>query len=302
MKTVLITGAFGFIGRTLVRRILESTDWRLIVNFRPSLPAGEMSSALEQDYPGRVQAWAHDWMAAPTVMAFRWKVDEVIHLAANTDLRSEPAQVVRENLTTSMNLLDAARRLKAGRVWMVSSVDAFVPETPYGQSKWLMEHVSDIWSEAYRKQIRIVSPPLVFGVDQPAGKFLPTAVRALVRGEVLPIYGQWGADGFKPQMRQWIGVETLADEWIHLLEADGPREDWDRRLVFPGFEASVLDLALRAARSLGVKARTRSERGWVHLEYWRLPWVTLAGRADGKEEERFDDEFRRVVWRLAENE
>ena len=126
-----ITGGTGFIGKRLVRRLLERDDEPIAVLVRK--PSAELADSLNAFWgvaDGRVTFVAGDiakpglGIAAHDAKRLKGKVDHFFHLAAVYDLKADPDEVAEANVAGVANALAFARSVKAGCFHHVSSIAA----------------------------------------------------------------------------------------------------------------------------------------------------------------------------------
>ena len=129
--SAFVTGATGFIGKRLVRRLLQRDNepvYILVYKPTPELIAGlkEFWGA-EAD---RVMLIEGDisksdlGVSAKDARKLKGKIDHFFHLAAVYDLTAEPAQVIAANVAGVTNALAFAKAIKAGCFHHVSSIAA----------------------------------------------------------------------------------------------------------------------------------------------------------------------------------
>jgi nucleoside-diphosphate-sugar epimerase len=250
-ETVLVTGANGFVGRTLCAQ-LAASGFRT----RPAMRAPD---------PGTPEAVAvgdigerTDWRAALT------GVSHVAHLAARTHvLRETAADPVAEyrriNVQGTERLARSAAACGVRRLLFVSSVkvngertegrpyteaDAPRPEDAYGVSKWEAEQALARIAADTGLEVVVLRPPLVYGPGV-KGNFL-RLMNLVARGAPLPL-------GAIANRRSLIFAGNLADAIASALVA---REAAGKTyLLNDGEDVSTPDLVRRLAQSLGVKPR-----------------------------------------------
>jgi nucleoside-diphosphate-sugar epimerase len=186
----LVTGATGFIGAALVRRLVASgIPVRALARSRANTAAG--TAALVDLAAGTIPAGVLDG------------VQTVYHLAARThDLfatEASDAEYWRVNVEGTQRLLDSIPRRTIRRVIFVSSVKAIAEEAPravdethppepttaYGRSKLAAERL--VLSEAARRGFEGVCLrfPLVYGPGHRGN--LPRMIAAIDRGRFPPV-------------------------------------------------------------------------------------------------------------------
>ena len=125
MRT-LVTGAAGFIGSTLVDRLLlEGHQVTGVDNLSAGPPVANLESAHRHNGPGRFTFVAAD-VRHPELsdVIAGSNPDVVFHLAAQIDVRSsvdDPQFDARNNVLGTINVLEASRRARVPRIVYASS-------------------------------------------------------------------------------------------------------------------------------------------------------------------------------------
>ena len=116
-KSILITGAAGFIGSHLVDRLIAEGTWQITVIddlndfYSPELKRTNIATHLSSDEYRFVEADIRDVSALETVFN-ESEFDCIVHLAARAGVRpslSQPRLYYETNVTGTLNLLEMAR-------------------------------------------------------------------------------------------------------------------------------------------------------------------------------------------------
>lgn len=192
-STVLVTGASGFLGRAVVRELLDQGHQVRTLQRSPSLMAGAtdvLGSVTDAD----VVARAVDG------------VDAVVHLAAKVSLAGDPADFERVNVGGTRTLLDAVEVAGVPRMVHVSSpsvahhgdsivgddagpADPVLARGDYARTKAAAELVA-LGRDGSRLHVVAVRPHLVWG---PGDTQLVARVVERARAGRLPILGHGAA-------------------------------------------------------------------------------------------------------------
>lgn len=248
----LVTGASGFVGRHVVRRLEE-----------------DEISVITTDTHGSVDHvldLAHDGVGDELP-----DVDVVVHLAANADAGKFidlPATLTTDTLIGTVNLLSWVRRHKPREFILLSTSevygdiavesyatrpwDTITPSTVYGASKAAQEVLALGWCRTYGVPVTILNTMNVFGPGQRAERFVPTIVRSLLAGEDVPIAVTEKAEITR---RCWTPVEHVADAIAFLaVNDDHYHHDSDPiRYHIVGPEMDCKQLVQEVANELNVE-------------------------------------------------
>jgi nucleoside-diphosphate-sugar epimerase len=214
-RVVLVTGASGFIGATLARRL---SDLGAIVHGVSRRPPGE---------PGGVRWWESDLSDPGGVRRLLDAVapDVIFHLAGLvTGARDVAAvlPVLHANLVATVNLLVAATERRGARIVLAGSMEEPsqegtlpVPSSPYAASKLAAASYARMFHALYGTPAVWLRLFMVYGPAQPdTRKLVPYVTLSLLRGEAPMLSsGRRGID--------WIYVHDVVDALLAAAAAQG---------------------------------------------------------------------------------
>jgi nucleoside-diphosphate-sugar epimerase len=211
-RTVLVTGASGFIGRALVRRLVAEGHTTVCSSRHP---AGVVEGAewVAGDLADRAFVRRLVSHARPAV---------VYHLASHvTGSRSidvVPTTLVN-NLVASVSVLEAVADAGCDRTVLIGSGDEPMPGdtpcSPYAATKWAVGGYARMFASLYGTPLTTARPFMVYGPDQPdTSKVVPYTIMSLLRGEAPTLSsGQ--------RLCDWVYIDDVVDALVVL--ADAPR-------------------------------------------------------------------------------
>jgi UDP-glucose 4-epimerase len=264
----VVTGGAGFIGSHLVERLLgHGARVRVLDNFssgsEANLPfAGRYRHALEI-----VRGDIRDLATVKTVAA---GASAIFHQAA---MRSVPRSVEDplgandNNVTGTLNVLEAARRAGVKRVVYASSSSVYgarpelpkreeqppAPISPYAVSKVAGEQYAAVWTQLYGVATVGLRYFNVFGPRQdPASEYaavIPRFILWALRGQPLEVHG----DG--TQSRDFTYIDNVVEANVLAAAADGVGGEVFN--VGCGERVSLLAIIAHLERTLGVALERR---------------------------------------------
>ena len=229
-RKVLITGATGFIGAPLCRRLIENGAEVYAVSRSAQQPIDRLHW---------LQADPADLCKLRQILNDT-KPDTIFHLAglstAATDLQLV-LPTFHSLLATTVYLLATAAELGCSRIVLAGSLTEPAPSdidptpgSPYAAAKWAASAYGRMFFKLYGTPVVMVRPFMAYGPGQRANKLVPYVILAALRGEVPKVSsGQWEAD--------WIYIDDVVDGFL----AAG---------YTPGIDGMTIDLGSGALTSV----------------------------------------------------
>ncbi len=259
----LVTGGAGFIGSTLVDRLLAAGNTVDVVD---NLSSGSLSNLAEARAEGAGRFSFHQLdIRSPDLVGLmaRRRPEVVFHLAAQVDVRvsvADPVHDAEVNVVGSLRVLEGARVAGAHKVVFASSGGTIYgdpgqlpvkeshpqhPLSPYGVAKKAVGDYLHAYRELHGLEYTALALANVYGPRQDArGEAGVVAIFAgrLLSGEPCVIYG----DG--KQTRDFVYVDDVVDAFSRA----GERGSGLLCNIGTGTETSVNELYEVMAREAGV--------------------------------------------------
>lgn len=267
---ILVTGGCGFIGSNLIKLLLEETE-EIIVNIDAftyaanikNLPQHERLVTNRCDIRERDRVVERVVATQPTL---------IYHLAAEShvDRSINSAQPFFEtNVLGTLNLLEACRdNLSPDSYRFIyvstdevlgtgcfSTASPINPQNPYAASKAAGEHITRAFTNTYGINTKITRCTNNYGPNQHWEKFIPNAIRSVLEGKPIPVYGK-GA-----QCRDWIHVSNHCQGLLEVGRTPGKLFHFGT-----GETHSNLEIATEIAKQMnGTICFVEDRKGHDHL-------------------------------------
>jgi nucleoside-diphosphate-sugar epimerase len=221
-STVLVTGAAGFVGQHVVRKLAER--YRCV---RAVVHSHGNRSLIDSP---RVQVVLADILDRESLRSAMQGVDDIYHFAALVDSGKSREELTQVNVDGTRNVWECAAVSGVKKALYCSSTAVYgllaksgqkISETvtpravePYGKSKYLGEQVALEIGVSSGLHTTIIRPVAVFGPREhtPFGRKLRDAAisKLLIAG------------GFQNKRFSFVHVEDVANAAIHLMETEIP--------------------------------------------------------------------------------
>jgi NAD dependent epimerase/dehydratase len=200
MKTVLVTGADGFIGSHLVEKLIEDGNKVKAFVYYNSFNNWGWLDTFPKEILNEIEIFAGDVRDPNGVRTAVKGVDEIYHLAALIAIPysyHSPDSYVDTNVKGTLNILQAARDFNIERVLVTSTSEVYgtalyVPidenhpkqgQSPYSASKIGADAMADSFFRSFNLPVTIVRPFNTFGPRQSARAVIPTIITQLLSGK-----------------------------------------------------------------------------------------------------------------------
>ncbi len=228
-RNILITGGAGFIGSHVVERFVNKyPDYQITVLDKltyASNPDWLFEEVEKCSNLGYATVDICDYDQVLYVLR-RGEIDTVIHLAAESHVDNSidnPMEFVNTNIIGTVQLLNAVKKYwgenPEGKLFYHISTDevfgaldysfrkpfdeetSYDPQSPYSASKASSDHFVRAYGNTYKIPYVISNCSNNYGPRQHEEKLLPKAIKNLIQGKKIPIYGMG------ENIRDWLYVE-----------------------------------------------------------------------------------------------
>jgi len=229
-RTILVTGAAGFIGSNFVRMLLNRGERAKLIAYDKLTYAGNLAnlSDLLEKHPDQLVFVKGDICDQEMVEA-TWKehgVTQVVHFAAESHVDRSimgSGPFIQTNVVGTQVLLDVARNKGAEKFLQVSTDEVYgtlpedkpeikfteetpiQPNSPYSASKAAADCLVRSYFHTFHMPVLTTRCSNNYGPYHFPEKLIPLFVTNLMEGKKVPLYG----DGMN--IRDWLYVEDHCD-------------------------------------------------------------------------------------------
>lgn len=263
MKTCIVIGGAGFIGRHVTRRLCESGREVVVIGRR---------ARVDRDLHPACRYLAGDYSDREVLRGILKAGCEVVDLAYATVPKTsfeDPVFDLLSNVPASVGLFQEALAAGVSRVLIVSSGGTVygpadrlpiredhptVPVSPYGITKLATDRYAMMFHRNAGLPVIVVRPTNAYGEDQRAGTgqgFIATAVGAVLSGREIEIYGREGT------VRDYIHVTDVAAGIVAALDLGEDGEIYNIGTGEGTSNAGIVRILEGFALGQGIPVRTR---------------------------------------------
>lgn len=299
-KTCLVTGATGFLGGSLVERLIAEGA-EVIALVRDMVPQSRFQATHLADHTKVVRGALEDYDVIERALN-EYAVDTVFHLAAQAIVgvaNRNPLSTFEANIKGTWVLLEACRRVNTVQRIIVASSDkaygdhdvlpyqedfALQGRHPYDVSKSCADLIALSYAHSYKMPITITRCGNLFGPgDLNTNRIVPGTCLSAIDG-VRPVIRSDGSP-----VRDYVFVEDIVQGYLLLGEHMGNDGVVGRAFNFgTGDPVSVLDLTRRTLAAAGRPDLTpdvqNKAHGEIQAQYLsstlaaeKLGWAPAAG-------------------------
>jgi NAD dependent epimerase/dehydratase len=198
-RSVLITGADGFIGSHLTELLVQSGYKVRAFVYYNSFNSNGWLDTLSNETKNKIEIFSGDIRDPNGVREAMNGIEIVFHLAALIAIPfsyHSPDSYIDTNVKGTLNILQAARDSNVKRILITSTSEVYgtaqfvpitelhpkQPQSPYSASKIGADAIADSFYRSFDLPITIVRPFNTYGPRQSARAVIPTIISQLLNG------------------------------------------------------------------------------------------------------------------------
>ena len=306
IKTVYITGCFGFIGSYVTRACLDK-GWHVY-------GVDKMTYAYFEDaYDEFIEHPRFSFERSDiNDLKFLHECDYVINTAAETHVGNsivKSEDFVHSNINGVHNLLELIRNYRAegpkkpillhfstdevyGDITEGEHIetDILKPSNPYSATKAAADQLITAWGRTYDLPYVIIRPTNNYGVGQYIEKLVPKSIKYLTLGKIIPLHN----DG--TPIRNWLHASDTAEAVIKIIEHGVTNEIYN---ICGGYEQSNFDTVSKIIRLIHPKDITLEETFPHFKQNVNVKYLDLSYSRQGQDVRYAlnDDKLKSLGWK-----
>ena len=269
-RSVLVTGAGGFIGSHLVESLARAgAHVRAFVRYNSRNDYGRLE-LVDPDLLEAVEIFTGDLTNPEAVAGAIAGREVVFHLGALIPIPysyRHPREFVAANVEGTLNVLEAARRSGVGRIVHTSTSEVYGtaqtvpiaethplhPQSPYAASKVGADQLALSYARSFELPVVVARPFNTYGPRQSARAVIPTVAAQALTGDVVQL-------GATSPTRDFLFVADTVSGLLACASAAGVEGETFN--IGTGVEVSIGDVAERIVAIAGrpVEIVTSAER------------------------------------------
>ena len=304
-KKVLVTGGCGFIGSHFVYHIMKNTDWNIVIIDKLTYASFGFDRLREIEVLENKRVKIITWdLCVPISESLQKEIGDInyiVHMAAETHVDnsiSTPVQFIKNNVMSTVQLLEYARKLQSLEIFFYFSTDEVYgpalgdkmftederhnPTNPYSASKSSAEMICMSYYNTYKIPLMRINVMNAFGEMQHIEKFIPKCIDKISKGETIEIHSY--PDKKTSGTRFYIHARNIAAGVLFLIKNGNIGESYN---LTGEKEISNLEMAQLIAKFMGKELKYKmvdfhSDRPGHDLRYgldgskmekmgWKLP-------------------------------
>ncbi len=259
-RKVLITGASGFIGSHLVKKLVEKDANIITLSKTKNLLKSQIiPQSLIKKITSQQIGKIEDFKLQNKIIK-NYNIDTIFHLAAQPIVeigKSTPINTFEVNIKGTWNILEAARQNNVDKIIIASTVHVYgdnpnlpyreeyfpKPSRPYETSKACADLLAQAYADSYNLPVEIPRFVNIYGPgDLNFSRLIPKTMKAILKGEQLKI---WDIGS----VRDFLYVDDAIEAYLMLVEKELPNKKRIRVLNFgTGNPVKILDLVKKIFR------------------------------------------------------
>ncbi len=311
MKTILVTGGYGFIGSNFIKYVLANTDYH-IVNIDKKTPQSHPESLSEISSNLKHFSIEADICNIPqkyTTQVYLHDVEYIVNFAAETHVdRSIGAwekgggegkrwgmdEFIHTNIYGVQCLLELARKIKGFKRFVQISTDEvygsvksasfecdqFNTTNPYSATKGGGELMANAYYHTFGVPVSITRSCNNYGIWQGSEKLIPLTILRALEDKPIPVYGTG------KNKRDWIHVDDNIRAILAIMENGNDGEAYNIPSYNTMSNNEIIKMILKILRkpeSLMVQTQDRPGHDWeykmngnrIHVRKGWTPQVPL---------------------------